>query len=174
VSHSQTTTKQGGYMQGKRTAISIVLTSVLSLLFLGTVQAQPPMGFIPGADDYLCYKTTGESVNAVVRLRDQFDGLGEIESNQDGEPRIRRIREAQWHCNPVGKRILAGPNAGFVQPINHPQLHYVCHNIDPNDVKSPQVTVNVDHEFGEENLDVEQEAFLCSPAFKQIIGGAGD
>lgn len=162
------------YMQGKRTAISIVVTSIFSLLFIGAVHAQEPQGFIPGADDYLCYKTTGENVNAAVRLSDQFDGLGEIESNGPGEPRVRRIRDTQWHCNPVRKKILAGPNAGFVQPINHPQIHYVCHNIDPNDVKSPQVTVDVHHEFGDEVINVAEEAFLCSPAFKQIVGGAGD
>ena len=152
-----------------RIAITIVVASICSLLFIGAAQAQQPQGFIPGADDYLCYKTTGPNVNVKVRLSDQFDGLGEVESNQPGDPRVKRIRNTQWHCNPVRKKILSGPHQGFVQPINHPQIHYVCHNIAPADVKNPQVTVNVAHEFREEVINVEEEAFLCSPAFKNIV-----
>jgi hypothetical protein len=160
-------TKRDGYTLGKQGRRTLITALGLSLLLLGSGHAQEPQGFIPGADDYLCYRTVGQDINALVRLSDQFDGLGEIESNQPGDFRNRMVREARWHCNPVQKRILAGPNAGFVQPINHPQIHYTCHRIEPN--RDPQVTVEDQHEFGAEILDVDREAFLCSPAFKQVL-----
>ena len=159
--------KRGGYTLGKRMSRTLVTVLGLSCLLFGSGHAQEPQGFIDGKDDYLCYRTLGQPVNALVRLSDQFDGFGEIETNEPGDSRERLVREARWHCNPVKKQILAGPNAGFIQPINHPNVHYTCHRIQPN--RDPQVAVEDTHEFGAEVLDINQEAFLCSPAFKQVL-----
>jgi hypothetical protein len=69
-------------------------------------------------DHFKCYEATGQSINARVDLRDQFNVQDDVV-----------VFEPFALCNPVQKS-----HAGVVTPIEHPDDHLVCYLIQGSQV----------------------------------------
>jgi hypothetical protein len=80
---------------------------------------------LPVANHYKCYTCTGNRVDKLVFLRDQF-------SESD---RTVVVQEPLWLCNPTKKTIVGGPTYDVVDE----NQHYVCYRIQSEFVSGTSV-----------------------------------
>jgi len=117
-------------------------------LFLATPTQKYPHQPPSGLDHFKCYAVSGDWVNEIVDLKDQF-------------------RDDRWMpvyfpfllCNPVVKT-----HAGKVTPVEHPEDHLVCYRIQPRPINRYAYTMN---QFGPELLLMRFTYILCVPSTKK-------
>ena len=106
-----------------------------------------------GLDHFLCYKVQeGESINAVIKLRDQFRRYKKV-----------RVLDPIMHCNPVKKR-----HDGGITPIKHPEAHLVCYTIRQRDLDPPQ-TRKTANQFERAYIRAKTAVRLCVPSTKNVV-----
>jgi hypothetical protein len=109
---------------------------------------------IPDGNHYKCYEVDdAPTVDIVVGLVDQVDSVGVI------------VLTGELFCNPVEKTV-----DGITYPIFEPDVHLTCYRVQ-NDV-SYNYTAIVTDQFGERDITIEQNTYLCLPAEKGPWVGA--
>jgi hypothetical protein len=118
---------------------------------------QPPQGL----NHFLCYKASGNELNAVLTLEDQFETMQVV------------ALQPEVFCNPVEKTL---PD-GTVSPIEDDEAHLVCYEIKPTGglVFDTVREVQIDNQFVPNpptQLDVaDSEDILCVPSRKNFAIG---
>src|SRR5262249_12472751 len=98
-------------------------------------------------DHYKCYIASGNPVNVLVTLRDQFfaESVG--------------VTQPRAFCNPV-KKIHDGITTGILNPDGH----LVCYATTPSAFAG--ATVNISNQFGLFTLELSRPDLLCVPSLK--------
>jgi len=101
-------------------------------------------------DHFKCYWVEqGASVNVDVQLEDQF---GSVEAT---------VTDPVWFCNPVEKT-----HDGEVTEIESPDHHLTVYSLD-HEEELQKLVVEVDNQFGEQNLKVQGPVGLAVPTQKE-------
>jgi len=101
-------------------------------------------------DHYKGYRVRGTSINATVRLKDQFN----ITTTMPLEAVV--VMKPVWLLNPADKE-----HNQVLTRAMYPNQHLVCYTITPQNI---QKTVEVDNQFGKEKLDLKLSDILCVPS----------
>ncbi len=101
-----------------------------------------------GLDHFKCYQAEGESVQAMVDLKDQFHD----------EPQVK-VHEPFALCNPAEKKLETHQTR-----IHNPNAHLMCYRMEG---RPYQTKVKTKNHFGEEGLPIEQADVLCVPSRKK-------
>jgi hypothetical protein len=110
---------------------------------------------LPVANHYKCYLCTGQSVDTLVFLRDQFFG------------RTAQVFQPRFFCTPVEKRT---PD-GLIHPIIDPDQHYVVYDMDYTTQAYPATFADQFIPFGQVDLQIDR--LLMVPTEKMIPTDAG-
>jgi hypothetical protein len=110
---------------------------------------KPPHNRPQNLDHFRCYAASGNPVNEVVGLRDQFLPLGG-----------RYVLHPTLFCNPVEKRRL---DTGEVTPIKNPDLHLACYSMTRAKFEGVR---NVINQFGVQVMAFGPADTLCVPTRK--------
>jgi hypothetical protein len=139
-------TQEGLMTYPTTTGLGIALAIGLGICTPVRAQAQSPNP--PGINPahYQCYKVTGQSHPAVVKLRDQFGASPNV-----------KVLQPVYLCAPVAKGD---------ESIGDEQTHLVCF-LDSG-IRTPNKTVRVTNQFGAQILKVATPAVLCVPSIKQL------
>jgi len=99
-------------------------------------------------DHFKCYEAKGDAVDVTVDLFDQFDLEEDV-----------RVGKPKLFCNPVDKNG---------EGIFDDTAHLTCYKIKD---KSEEVerTVDIDNQFGGQELEVEEPELLCVPSVKLAV-----
>jgi hypothetical protein len=128
---------------------SATISTAFALLTLEKV-APPPM---PTLDHFKCYQVEGgQSLGTDVYLKDQF---GTFRAT---------VKDAELFCNPVEKL-----HGNVTTPILNPDHHLTVYTIDCKE-KSKIWQVEVDNQFGSQNLTVQGPVALAVPTWKLYPG----
>ena len=111
------------------------------------VPGPPP----PHGDHYKCYRAVGPFTPRPVTLRDQF---GTFQG---------QVIAPEWLCNPTEKVYQ-----GVTNPIERPELHYVCYRVQVSPTVPPTTITFLD-QFRSGQAMVQNQTWLCVPSYKQII-----
>jgi hypothetical protein len=104
-----------------------------------------------GLDHFKCYEATGQSINARVGLRDQFN----VQDNV-------AVLEPFALCNPVQKG-----HAGVITPIENPDDHLVCYLIQGSQVYE---WINIRNQFTDNTpILARYSREICVPSAKEEI-----
>jgi hypothetical protein len=116
----------------------------------------PGDGVCGGLNHFECYEVTWapHKDEIIVDLEDQFGLEPDVEV---GDPR--------YFCNPTEKIVDPFGNPE-VYPIEDPDNHLVCYDIEPKDDHFPLFVDTVD-QFGPISLSVRTNEMLCVPSTKQ-------
>jgi hypothetical protein len=98
-------------------------------------------------DHYKCYSASGQPVNQIVALKDQFTS----------EP--VRVLEPIGFCNPTRKA-----HAGKVFGIKNPDAHLACYVTTPS--QFPGAAVNIQNQFVKRPIRALRPDILCVPSLK--------
>jgi|SRR5438876_8989712 len=98
-------------------------------------------------DHYKCYSASGQAVNKVVALKDQFTS----------EP--VRVLEPIGFCNPTRKA-----HAGAVFGVKNADAHLACYVTTPS--QFPGIAVNIANQFVKRPIRVLKPDILCVPSLK--------
>lgn len=113
-------------------------------------QPAPP----PIANHYKCYFCEGPPVNVNVQLTDQFG------------PWPTTVMFPRYFCNPVEKRVQ--PPTGAVYPIEDPNQHYICYEIQPED-PTPHTAIITDQFLPNHTTQMNPARWLCVPTYKSGV-----
>jgi hypothetical protein len=119
-------------------------------LAVPSAKIAPP---VPPLDHFKCYDVVGAPfLGDYVQLMDQFDFYFDV-----------LVWSADWFCNPVDKWYMGEPT-----PIVNPNNHLTVYNITPE--YQTYWYVEVDNQFGPQQLDVYGPVALAAPTTKEGHG----
>lgn len=113
-----------------------------------------PLPTLPPRNHYKCYECTGQPVNRQV-IVDDFKG----------GPWPALATFPRWFCNPVQKIEQA---TGQVFPIEDPNQHYVCYDLEPSDQSIHPALIR-DQFIQNYNAELGPNRWLCVPTFKETV-----
>lgn len=105
-------------------------------------------------DHFICYQATGPTLTVGATFVDQFYGF------------THQLTTPFMFCSPATKGIGPPPLPNLPPPVQDPQSHLACYNLNPIGPPPTLPAVPIRNQFGTDALQLGQRRIACLPATK--------